>query len=76
MSKAMIIIDVPDHLDITQFKVDCKLVNKVYINYPSMDIKLFDLKSIPKKRNLNAPSIGTFNEGYNACLMEILGETK
>lgn len=78
MSKALIVIDVPDHLDITQFKVDCKLVNKVYINYPSMDNKLLDLKPMPQKKekdNSNELNLG-YELGWNDCIDEILGERK
>lgn len=74
MSKALIVIDVPDHLDITQFKVDCKLINKVYINYPSMDNKLLDLKPIPKEQHAKwIWGDDDFQRGWNACIDKILG---
>ena len=70
--KAILVTNMSDDMDFeTLERAEIRIWKKDVCKYIFRNARL---KPMPKERNLNAPCIGTFNEGYNACLGEILGE--
>ena len=76
MKKAIVIIDVPEYLDIKQCKVKCEILNggltSNYIGY-------LNLKPLPQKKNVDeefAKYCEDYDKkiGWNECINEILGE--
>ena len=82
MSKAILVIDMPSSCDMCDF-VDDSESGKMWCGLPTFGYDVTDciackpsdcpLKEVPKKKEHTLYSIGAWNNGYNACIDEILG---